>query len=93
MGYLPRNIVISSSHKSFSTHISIYRRLCFVGGAAGLAGRTIVVQRDECEFPVYGREQILFVVERLSHVFSSLENSEIHPTEFEGDQRVRAVVR
>jgi len=67
--------------------------LCFVGGAAGLASRTIVVQRDECKLPVYGREQILIVVKRFGNVFSSLEDSEIHPTEFEGDQRVRAVVR
>lgn len=93
MGYLSRNIIISSSHKSFSTRISICQRLYFVGGAAGLAGRTIVVKRDECELPVYGREQILIVIKRLSYVFSSLEDSKIHPTEFEGDQRVRAVVR
>jgi len=71
----------------------IVSRSCLAGGSVGRAGRTVVVDRDERELSVYGRKQILIVVKRLGHVFGSVEDPEIHSTQLEGDQRVRAIVR
>lgn len=67
--------------------------MSFAGGAVGRAGRTVVVERDERELPVHGREQIFVVVKRLGNVFGSVEDPEVHTAELEGDQGVRAVVR
>lgn len=74
-------------------YIFIFLRSCLAGGSVGRTGRTVVFERDERELPVHGRKQILIVVKRLGHVFGSVEDSEIHSTQLEGDQRVRAIVR
>lgn len=65
----------------------------FVGRAVGGAGRSVVVQHDEREFPVHGRQQILIFVERFGHVLGTVEDPEVLATEPEGDPGERPVVR
>lgn len=65
----------------------------FAGRAIRGAGRSVVVQHDEREFPVHGRQQVLFVVQRFGHVRGAVEDPQILATQPEGDQRGRQTVR